>query len=384
MKKVNISLVGGQPMPVYMGLEATKPDCVVLVHSDNTKADAEIIKSNCGIPASLYCLPPVDYPKILLMAEALINQFADDEISINVSSGTKLWSIAFSLLAEGKQNIMVFYIDQTTHFHDLTHRSLLELDAPNNMDTILKYHNQHGYTYSELSDYSGTDWNEHWKIRNARNAGYKDFSTLTAVLDKTFSDRLKDNSIRTDSRALPSRSSVTYDKDANRVELTINGRNRSQSITVTSPKALDMVFNSGWFEYEVAKMFEGWVHAKEIRMNVYFPSRNNMAKNEIDIIVDMGNRLLFVECKTHLFNSTDIDKFRTAVKNYGGTGSIALFVTDDIMSPEAKEKCEESNVLTFCLEDVNKMRPNNQQQWDKRRKSLLSFLESHITTINKK
>ena len=116
MKKINISLVGGQPMPVYMGLEATNPDFVVLVHSDNTKADAEIIKSNCGLPTSLYCLPPVDYPKILLMAEALINQFADDEISINVSSGTKLWSIAFSLLAEGKQNITVFYIDQTTHF----------------------------------------------------------------------------------------------------------------------------------------------------------------------------------------------------------------------------------------------------------------------------
>ena len=80
MRKVNISLVGGQPMPVYMGLEATKPDTVVLVHSDNTKADAEIIKENCGLPTTLFCLPPVDYPIILLQAEALINQLQQDAV----------------------------------------------------------------------------------------------------------------------------------------------------------------------------------------------------------------------------------------------------------------------------------------------------------------
>ena len=74
-------------------------------------------------------------------------------------------------------------------------------------------------------------------------------------------------------------------------------------------------------------MLSSWEYAKEIIMNANFPYKNNNPKNEIDIIVNTGNRLLFVECKTQINDITDIDKFRTAVKNYGGMGCKALFIT---------------------------------------------------------
>lgn len=72
-------------------------------------------------------------------------------------------------------------------------------------------------------------------------------------------------------------------------------------------------------------------------------------KNEIDIIVNTGQKLLFVECKTMLQNSTDIDKFRTAVKNYGGLGSKSIFITENEMTPLQKEKCEESGIPYFSF-----------------------------------
>ena len=43
MAKINISLVGGQPMPIYVGLEGTTPDSLVLVHSSQSENDARTI-----------------------------------------------------------------------------------------------------------------------------------------------------------------------------------------------------------------------------------------------------------------------------------------------------------------------------------------------------
>ena len=386
MRKVNISLVGGQPMPVYMGIKATQPDLLILVHSKNTGEDAKIIKENSKLPASLYELPPVDYPSILLKAEILLNQLEGDEVFINVSSGTKPWSIAFSLLAEGRENVTVFYIDQTTHFHDLTHKTVSVVEPPKSIDTVLRYHNQHGFHHRALSSYSESDWQEHWKIRKLRQANRKDFRNLTSLIKEDFKNRLQEASCRNDSLPLNSGSWLSYDKDTHEVEMEIIGKYKSKHDVISSPMALEMTFFSGWFELEVAKMFEGWHYANDIWMNVFFPSSNNKAKNEIDIIVDLGNRLLFVECKTYISNITDIDKFRTAVNNFGGTGSMALFVSESKLTPEAQEKCEESNVLTFSLEEaVNPREPMSlQQRWGKHRTQLLSFLGNYVNVINKK
>lgn len=85
-------------------------------------------------------------------------------------------------------------------------------------------------------------------------------------------------------------------------------------------------------------------------MNCIFPTKTNSPKNEIDIIIDTGTKLLFVECKTQINSETDIDKFAAAVKVYGGSGSKALFVTDAPMRDKAKEKCNDNGVLSFSLE----------------------------------
>ena len=94
----------------------------------------------------------------------------------------------------------------------------------------------------------------------------------------------------------------------------------------------------------------GKIYQKEkVWLNCLFKDVNNQAKNEIDIIADMGSRLLFVECKTQVYESTDVDKFRTAVRNYGGLGSIPLFVTLHEMKDLAREKCNDSKITTFYI-----------------------------------
>ena len=120
-------------------------------------------------------------------------------------------------------------------------------------------------------------------------------------------------------------------------------------MVLTSPHAFDLVTSSGWFEYEVAAMFKSWPKCKEIWMNVKFPYKNNNPKNEIDVIVNTGVKLLFIECKTQIFDNTDIDKFASAVKNYGGMGTKSLFITMGPMSEQAVEKCSTNGVMSYSM-----------------------------------
>jgi hypothetical protein len=83
-----------------------------------------------------------------------------------------------------------------------------------------------------------------------------------------------------------------------------------------------------------------------------------------------------VECKTQISSSTDIDKFRTAVKNYGGLSSKALFVTDNVMTDLQKEKCRESDIIMFSFQD--KTIGDNKEQ------ELFKLLEQKLFNINTK
>jgi hypothetical protein len=101
-------------------------------------------------------------------------------------------------------------------------------------------------------------------------------------------------------------------------------------------------------------------------------------KNEVDIIVDAGTKLLFVECKTQVKNSTDVDKFASVVRTYGGLGSKALFVTYSPMVPEALEKCVEKGIAVFDCQGLLK------KDKEKRVPSLKKMIDGILKSSNPK
>ncbi|WP_276964799.1 hypothetical protein [Bacteroides graminisolvens] len=85
---------------------------------------------------------------------------------------------------------------------------------------------------------------------------------------------------------------------------------------------------------------------------------------------------MFIECKTQITNITDIDKFSTAVRNYGGMGCKALFITDAKMKDTAAEKCADSGILSFSMSDCKgSFSPSVM---------LFATLEQELFSINKK
>ena len=134
----------------------------------------------------------------------------------------------------------------------------------------------------------------------------------------------------------------------------IKTENGVYSKELTSQHVFDILFNSGWFELKTAIELRKNSHIGNIWLNCEFKDTEGEPKNEIDIIAELDNRLVFVECKTMIHDTTDIDKFRSALRNFSGTSSTGVFVTNDNPSvrtqlryDHAMEKCKDNNILTF-------------------------------------
>lgn len=379
MSKIHITLVGGQVYPAYLGILLEKPDKVILVHSDKTSQEAQRIKEIVPIPTTLREMSPVD-EDIFRQTAAIEAQIESDyAVSINLTGGTKLWSIAFYDAFRDRKNVRLIYIDQNSRVYDLANQTSyfpegVELD----MDTVFKLNGIHpGKVKSTpISDYTEEDADDCRKIEQLRKKNWKTFNDLTLL---TKEDRNELNA-RTEGRwRHESGGMLEWNKRLGEINMRLyDYRGRFCEDAFTSPHAFTLLFNAGWFEYKVARTLSNWQYAKEIRMNVVFPyTGKDNPKNEIDIIVNTGVRLLFVECKTQIQDKTHIDKFNTAVKNYGGLASKALFVTDAPMQQEAREKCTDSGIVPFSFQDSRNNKENPEEV-------LFRLLEKELFSINKK
>ena len=102
---------------------------------------------------------------------------------------------------------------------------------------------------------------------------------------------------------------------------------------------------------------------------------NEQDKNEIDIIVDTGIKLFFVECKTQVFDMKDLDKFRNVVKNFGGFGAKAILVSYFKPTNIVLEKCKDNHLSVFWFQDPKTKKMNKASQ-------LVNLLDNEYQKIN--
>lgn len=353
--KIYIALVGGQPVPVYAGLRYVNPDKMILICSDESREEAERIKSLFEGETEVISCDPVDLKSIRWLGNKLSEQYAVEDIVLNVSSGTKAWSIVFYDVFRDNKQVQTIYIDQNNRCHDFMTGESVQLNLEK--DIHYKLYGSLISFYTPFTDYTIDDEKVVSEIQRLRAKNYKDFNTLTAVLDKE--RKMELNSKETGRFRLSNGSFVEWDKADSKVTVCLCCNHGNEyTCTLKSPHVVSLVFNSGWFEYKVALAFSRIRGVREIRMNCLFKTQNNMPKNEVDVILDMGNKLIFVECKTQIHDTTAIDKFHSVLKNYAGMGTKGIFVTDSPMKENAMEKCKNNDLLAFsfdnkCTFDVN-------------------------------
>ena len=374
--KVHITLVGAQPAPVYNGIIATNPDRVVFVYSEDSDGEVKAVMSEIDVEVDDQPpLSPTNPNEIVDRAKMLAEKYKNDEVTVNISSGLKSWSHLFARVFDPLPNATIVYMDQNNilwNYRTMQPQRgfVFDMDVQFRlMGNALKY-------YVPFSEYTSEDHVAMNTIMKARRYNFKSFNAMTAVLKKEWKNMVETQ--KEGRYSFDENNSLEWRKP-DHVQLTLFSKKYGPAVfEVDSPHAFNLTFNSGWFEYKVARMLSHWSNTRDIRMNCIFPPKRTpqKPKNEVDIVVDAGEKVLFVECKTQIEKSTDIDKFRTVVKNYGGMGSKALFVTDAIMSPMNKEKCVESGILYFSLQDPI-YGPNIEQ-------ALFKVLDSKWFNINPK
>lgn len=365
MSNIHIALVGGQPMPVLVGIETltTRPDNIILVHSseEDSKEAADTIHYKY-INSETIEFPPVDYSLIVIKVNQLLQRFSNDSIIINISSGTKPWAIAFALASISKPNISLIFLDQNGVLYNYTSNTFTQITKAFSIDNILEFNDRHlnhvSPEHSLLSDYTPSDLIVLKDIEALwKNDRYEhdDFNDLTIGWN--------DDLIKKFEAGTPlnygNYGDISYEQSTNKEDPFIkmhlyNKKTRDMDEFIfQSPHCKELVLNSGWFEYKVALMLKDWPNCKgnEIWLNSTFKTKDGKSNNEIDIIINTGIKLLFVECKTQISQPTDIDKFNSVIRNYGGMGCKALFITQGPMKEIAKEKCGK-NIKPISLTDT--------------------------------
>lgn len=371
--KVQIALVGGQTMPVYLGINEFDPDVIVLIHSEGTRVLTERIAAEYQGKTRMLCIDPVDMPQIQTKVDKLLDEFKDDEVSVNLTGGTKPWAIAFALHAQGRQNVNLIYVDQNCTFYDYTKGAKWQSSNVLSLQQLMRINGQIAKSHNSLSSYDDDDLDTLATVKSLRKKAPADFNALT-IPDKSWRRTLEGGN--EGFHDLKDGSYIEWKKTEDYVHIVMHAKWVWIDKELESPNVMHIVFNSGWFEYEVAEMLSHWSHAKEVWLNVVYPYREGQAKNEIDIVINTGVKLLMVECKTQIFDNTDIDKFHTAVKNYGGMGCKSLFITESHMKDAAKEKCADSQVMAFCLNDYSSQA--------EAQKKLFAMLDKELFNINAK
>lgn len=379
MKKVHISLVGGQPIPVYLGIKDDgQASEIVLVCSDKTREEVRRIKEqfpkrNINV---VEC-SPIDIYDIEKVSANLCEQYKDVDITLNLTSGTKLWTLGFYRTFASHKNVHFIYVDQTNSITDIETKEIHKSDIEKNIRFEL--YGTPLTSFRNISEYTSKDFRMMRLVEKMRHSNRTEFFELT---HSAIYDKFEEQEVKLESAA---GSILIYDDIDNKADITFINTNthKTYHYHLQSEHLFDILFNNGWFELKTALEVSRNGNVRDVWLNCEFDDNDGSPKNEIDIIADLGSRLLFVECKTTVFDTTDIDKFHSALRNFSGTSSAGLFVTNDMPNEKnrmryihAMEKCNDNNILAFNF-SLWKENPLNKA-------SLNDIINSQINTQNKR
>lgn len=341
MKSHQIVLLGGQIIPAYIGIKERKPDVIHILYTKESvyhRKRLEKIISNCKVNS--YQVSPYDYNSISETVTQIICDYEGNKFELNLTGGTKLMALASQEVFR-TLDCFSFYIDQNQNFIDIA--SGIKHQITFNLKT------------KEFLALSGHD--------EIKSSSLKSFTLEEKELAKHIFELRKKrkglSKLFKLFRALRIDSGV-MEYHFNNKEFNISWQNNR--LTVDAPKFNlrskgDKVFKiltTGlWWEIIVAESISSWRFAYETYMSFIIKSNSNskLDKNEIDILINTGQKLLFIECKSGRVNQSDINKMRAIGKFYGGISSKSILISFFKPIPQLIEKCQDFGIELFYFEE---------------------------------
>lgn len=339
--KHQINFLGGQLLPIYIGIKEFMPDKIHFIASDESKEGIKILKDIFpDIIFSEFICDPFDFYSIKKRIRSIIDKLdAQDDVLINLTGGTKIMLLAAqSIISES--NIKGFYVNQDYSFIEVPSYDKKQITSELSIQDFFGLSGHKIFSAKTLSDFTENDLRVSCLIESFA-ASNKLYSKVTDFLRKKY-------------RVLPEKGSETtagnsvIKWDASIVD--IHSNNKSIAC-FKGNNARDLFFNATWWEIIVASEIGKWAKANEIILHCELPFKtdNKALKNEIDILINTGNKLIFVECKSGNIKQEDINKMKVIKQTYGGLISKSLLVSRYMPSQSIMEKCKELDIEVFYV-----------------------------------
>jgi hypothetical protein len=342
--KHQVVLVGGQLLPICIGIKEFEPDQVFLIVSKESRTRAALLKSM--FPAVHFIERNCDAYDLHGLKEKYVEIIEGldpiSNVSFNLTGGTKIMMLAaYSVLHE--RNKSGFYINQDntlTEFPSLEKRKILSEFSISEFMSLSGHNN---YIGKKLSDYNEHDLNAAKAIDTFASNDFKKYSSIANFFRKKYPT----NEDIPDHGGVEISNGITCNWTQAEVQIKSKGKDLFR---FKSSKIRDLFFKAGWWELIVAHEIAKWSKVKEqlVQFELAFRTDKGVKKNEIDILINLGSKLIFVECKSGHVRQEDINKMRVIKETYGGVISKSILVTRFLPNPMIIEKCKELDVEVFC------------------------------------
>lgn len=340
--KHQITFIGGQVLPIFVGIKEYSPDKIHFIVSEESKDKINLLKPllDTKIYSEIIC-NAYDFISIKEACEEIINRLEPtDEISFNMTGGTKIMVLAAqSLIQKGSGE--GFYLNPDNTILKLPSYTFMQLTCEISVREFLDLSGHKINSFKLINYFAKEDFLAANKISSFANLD-KTFSIVATYFRKNFDDIKK----------IPQNGNVKITEkiiciwDRRKIVISKNGTNIFKA---NSQYIRDLFFNSAWWEIIVAKKISEWTKVRELLIQCKLPFRGDIKilKNEIDILVNTGRKLIFVECKSGIVKQEDINKMKIIKDTYGGIISKSILVSRFLPSKNILEKCKELNIEVF-------------------------------------
>ncbi len=352
MKNVHITLVGKEALPVFYPIYEYRPDITYLIGTPQSKP---VMDNLCATieKYGLQCVEEIigdafDANVCKRKCDSIIaNKGLDCSYTFNLTGGTKPMALGAMWSAIMHDCAMIYTDSKDCIDIRTSEKTPLQRHLPSELIFMLQ-----GQKLKSYNPYT-PDPERSKCAEEVRSQVFDPYKREVLSLLKAEYDR------NTDHINSPySYGPVTYKKDGASTIIEYNGDEIFRS---DYPEADMLLFEGRWWETLVADTIYKWAKDKyDVWTSVVFdPQKEDytkdgikITKNEIDILVNLGNKFLFVECKSSTFNQDDIYKLNRITQTYGSDKSKGVLIAYRIFSKirsNLREKATDNKVdiLTF-------------------------------------
>ncbi|MDL2255254.1 DUF1887 family CARF protein [Parabacteroides sp. OttesenSCG-928-G06] len=346
MIKHQIILLGKDILSIYHGIKEFSPDYIHLLYTEATQ----------GIADTMFPLLPDHIQKCAYLTEPyngnktkevcrIIHREYEGEFVYHLSEGTKPMALAAFDIAR-ETNSRAFYLTQLGDLVWLDNFATSPVKSALDNEEIIKLSGNILSNYYDVKDIREDSIQTSRQIKRF----IENYPQEHARIMKFFGVICHRQISRLPaSKLLPN-------------ELRFKIKNggllftqKGQILLRTSdPNSIYLYFKASWWETLVAHQVRIWSERKknppEAWQNVLFQTdaENCQSKNEVDVLVNSKQKLIFIECKSGQVTQNDIYKIDGVRETYGGDISRAVLASYYPVENYLAEKCKDLQIHVFA------------------------------------